>query len=153
MQDANTRTPGGLCAAWTRRVGLCAMLAAAPVMLTLSGLVATPGARAQSDVDITKIFWCKDGQNGGQTASECAASRDLILQNCTSCHSFVPIVKAQKTAAEWDASLGVHRSRVSDVSDDDYAKLRQYLIAHFNPQNPKPELPPELEKLGIDQPA
>jgi hypothetical protein len=117
------------------------------------GLIAPLGVRAQGGVDITKIFWCTEGKNGGQSSAQCAEARELILQNCTACHSFVPIVKAQKTEDEWDAVLSVHRSRVSNISDEEYAEIRQYLVAHFNPQNPKPELPPELEKLGTDQPA
>jgi hypothetical protein len=126
---------------------LAAMIAA------LAGALAPSRARAQSDVDISKIFWCKDGENGGQTADQCAEARDLILQNCTSCHTFVPIVKAQKSEQEWNATLATHRSRLPDVSDDDYAKIRAYLIPHFNPQHPKPELPPALEQLGTGLPS
>jgi len=132
-------------------LGLRATLAAALLALACLGLM--PHARAQTQVDITKIIWCKDGQNGGQTMEQCAESRELILQHCTSCHSFVPIVKAQKTEAEWNAMLTTHRAYVPNASADDLRKIREYLIAHFNPQHPKPELPPELENLGINQPA
>ena len=136
---------------YPRAAVLGAMLVA--MIAALGGVLAPPRARAQSDVDISKIFWCKDGENGGQTADQCAEVRDLILQNCTACHTFVPIVKAQKTEQEWDATLGPHRSRLPDLSDDDYAKIRAYLVPHFNPQHPKPELPPELEKLGTGLPS
>lgn len=134
-----------------RRLGLPMMLAA--VLLTAGGVRLLSDARAQTQVDITKILWCQDGQNGGQTAEQCAQSRELILDNCTSCHSFVPIVKAQKTEAEWDALLASHKAYLTNTSADDLARIRQYLIVHFNPQHPPPALSPELEHLGIDQPA
>lgn len=82
---------------------------------------------------------------------QCAAARDLILANCTSCHTFVPVVKAQKNEAEWIATLEIHRPRVPDLSDEQLTQIRQYLIEHFNPNMPVPKLPPELEKLGSQQ--
>ena len=113
--------------------------------------VAAPAARADADIDLTRLLWCKDGQNGGQTAAQCAESCELIMLNCTVCHSFVRIVKAQKTEAEWNATFGVHRYRLANATAAQFAMIRQYLIAHFNPQNPKPELPPELVKLITDE--
>jgi hypothetical protein len=75
------------------------------------------------------------------------------LNNCTSCHSFVPIVKAQKAPNAWDSTLSTHRERVPNMSDEDYQALRLFLKSHFNNKLPPPKLPPELEKLGVNQPA
>jgi hypothetical protein len=124
------------------RVGIAALL-----VLTL----AAPSTRAEGDLDLTRIFWCKDGHNGGQTAAQCAESRELILLNCTVCHSFVRIVRAQKTEVEWNATFSAHRYRLANATAEQFAMIRQYLIAHFNPGNPRPELPPALEQLIAEE--
>lgn len=111
---------------------------------------ATMRARAQ-DVDINAIFSCDGVRNGGLSAADCATTRGAVLQNCTSCHTFVPIVKAQKTPDEWESTLGVHRERVPDVADAQYKQIRTFLAANFNPSNTPPTLPPELEALGTQQ--
>ena len=114
-------------------------------------LPAVPSAIAQG-VDINAIFNCEPGGPiGEQTPEQCAASRDRLLSTCTSCHTFVPIVKAQKTAEAWDAALEAHRVRVPDISDDEYEQLGLFLKAHFNDTLPPPALPPELEALGTGQ--
>lgn len=117
----------------------------------LAPLAASP-ALAQ-ELDINAIFNCEpDGPLGEQTPEQCATSRSQILSTCTACHTFVPIVKAQKSADLWDATLQVHRSRVPDMSDDDFAQLGAFLKAHFNNTLPPPALPPELEALGTGLP-
>lgn len=112
-----------------------------------------PASRsAAQGVDVNAIFSCEPGGPLGQQSPEqCTASRQAVLNNCTACHTFVPIVKAQKTPEAWDATMAAHRPRVPDVSDADFQQLRDFLVAHFNPENPVPALPPELENLGTDQ--
>jgi hypothetical protein len=127
------------------------MSAIRPPLLLFATLLAAGGvlaARAQQNVDMEQIFWCRDGENGGLTQAECADARELILLNCTVCHTFVRIARAQKTEAEWNATLSRHRQRVVNLSDEQFARVRQYLISHFNPGHPQPELPPELLQLG-----
>jgi hypothetical protein len=70
--------------------------------------------------------------------------RDLVLNACTSCHTFVPIVVLQMSRSAWETSAANHRSRVSALSDEQFKALYEYLIANFNPEKPVPELPPEL---------
>lgn len=112
-----------------------------------------PAALAQG-VDIEAIFNCAaDGPLGDQTPEVCAETRDLVLNNCTACHSFVPIVKAEKTDEEWDATLDVHRERVTAFSDEQWAQVETFLKAHFNDQIPAPVLPPALEALGAESPV
>jgi hypothetical protein len=114
----------------------------------LGGFAAPAGAQ---ELDINAIFWCEGKPIGDQTQEECEATRTAILTNCTSCHAFVPIVKAQKTPEEWDGTLSTHRSRVTQIADADYAQIKTFLAAHFNPENEPPKLPPELEALGTNQ--
>ncbi len=70
--------------------------------------------------------------------------RQLVLDNCMSCHSMAPIVVSQKSKAEWNQLAIVHRDKVSRLSDDDFNQLMGYLIATFNPSHPVPQLPEEL---------
>ena len=70
--------------------------------------------------------------------------RELLLNNCTSCHTFVPIVVLQMSKDAWQRNSRDHRGRVGGLSDADFAILYQYLIANFNPERPVPKLPKEL---------
>jgi len=130
---------------------LTASLAAA-ALLFLPAAATSSHALAQG-VDINVIFNCEpDGPLGEQTPEQCASSRSQLLGTCTACHTFVPIVKAQKSPDLWDATLQVHRVRVPDMSDDDFAQLTAFLKAHFNDTLSPPTLPPELEALGTGLP-
>ena len=70
--------------------------------------------------------------------------RDLLLNNCTGCHTFVPIVVLQMTKEAWERNSRDHRGRVAALSDADFKALYEYLIANFNPDQPVPKLPKEL---------
>lgn len=70
--------------------------------------------------------------------------RELLLNNCTGCHTFVPIVVLQMTKEAWERNSRDHRGRVAALSDADFKTLYQYLIANFNPDRPVPKLPKEL---------
>ena len=70
--------------------------------------------------------------------------RDLLLTNCTGCHTFVPIVVLQMTKEAWERNSRDHRGRVSALSDADFKTLYDYLTANFNPDRPVPKLPREL---------
>jgi cytochrome c5 len=70
--------------------------------------------------------------------------RELLLNNCTSCHTFVPIVMLQMTREAWERNSRDHRGRVTALSDADFKTLYNYLIANFNPDRPVPKLPKEL---------
>jgi hypothetical protein len=119
--------------------------------LTATALALGTPAWSQ-EVNIEEIFWCNEGEpTGEQSPEQCLASRDAVLTNCTSCHTFVPIVKAQKTPEQWSAMLQAHRENVSSMSDDDFQQLQAFLAEHFNPENTPPTLPPALEALGTNQ--
>ena len=101
------------------------------------------------DVNIEEIFWCvPQDQRGatpsGQSLEECQRARTLILANCTVCHTFVPIVLQQFDAAGWKGLIDRHRPRVAHLSEEEIQLVLAFLREHFNPENPPPELPPEL---------
>jgi hypothetical protein len=70
--------------------------------------------------------------------------RDLLLNNCTSCHTFVPIVVLQLDKQAWEHNKAIHRSRVPSMTDADFNALYVYLEANFNPDKPVPKLPQDL---------
>jgi mono/diheme cytochrome c family protein len=70
--------------------------------------------------------------------------RDLVLNNCQNCHTFVPIVVLQMEEDAWTRSSLNHRDRVSNLSDAEFATVYTYLKANFNPSTPVPTLPKEL---------
>lgn len=70
--------------------------------------------------------------------------RELVLSNCTTCHTFVPIVILQMSQQAWERNSRDHRERVKALSDADFKVLYEYLAANFNPSKPPPKLPNEL---------
>ena len=126
------------------------LTAVAAGAMALFAVGASAPASAQEDFDVNKVFWCDAGKNTGeQTEAECTASREAILSNCTVCHAFTPIVKAQKDKKGWAAFMQTHRERSPDIAADVYEGMTKFLQAHYNPQNPVPKLPPELDSLGV----
>lgn len=132
----------------SQKLSLQTILAAA--VFVMVGLLGSPSDATAQELDFEKIFFCHEGQNTGeQTYDECLAARDTTLITCTACHVFTPFVKAQKTEDEWDAFLAAHRQRSQETSDADYAEIGKFLKSHFNPDNPVPQLPPELENYTL----
>jgi hypothetical protein len=141
----------------TRTFWRLILVAVIASVLLLAAQLTFPSVRSQEAVDITEIFWCENEEMAGelpeeqaQELAECQEARGLILLNCTTCHAFVPII-VQKTEEEWDATLTVHRPRSPELSDEEVAKIRNYLVTHFNPDTPLPELPEHLRDIGTDQ--
>ncbi|MQA92278.1 MAG: hypothetical protein GEU90_18965 [Gemmatimonas sp.] len=91
----------------------------------------TVDASGQMRVDLDAIFPAGEG-------------RDLMLNNCQSCHTWVPVVVLQMNEQEWNRWASEHRGRVPGLSDEEFATLQSYLIENFNPETPVPELPPAL---------
>lgn len=105
-------------------------------------LGATP-AMAQ-DADLDAIFRCTATDDDGK--QKCSHARDLILENCTSCHTFAPIVMQQFDANAWESLIHRHVAggRVNNISADDVKTIQDYLTANFNPSQPVPQLPKAL---------
>lgn len=72
------------------------------------------------------------------------AGRDLVLDNCQSCHVLVPILVLPLDEAAWYRSSLEHRERVEGLTDNEFETLYQYLESNFTPDRPTPELPPAL---------
>ncbi|HJN43751.1 MAG: hypothetical protein QGI10_16980 [Vicinamibacterales bacterium] len=70
--------------------------------------------------------------------------RDLVLNNCQSCHIWVPIVILQMDEAAWFRSSLEHRGRVEVLSDEEFETLYAYVSSTFTPDRPVPELPESL---------
>ena len=70
--------------------------------------------------------------------------RDLVLNNCQSCHVWVPIVILQMDKDSWHRNSIEHRGRVEALSDEDFATLYEYLSTTFTPERSVPELPAGL---------
>ena len=70
--------------------------------------------------------------------------RELVLNNCTSCHNITPIVTLQLTKDAWALNARGHRERVAALEDADFSALYEYLSTNFNPDRPVPRLPKEL---------
>jgi mono/diheme cytochrome c family protein len=70
--------------------------------------------------------------------------RDLVLNNCQSCHVWVPIVILQMDKNAWHRNSVEHRGRVEALSDEDFETLYEYVSSTFTPERPVPELPAAL---------
>ena len=103
------------------------------------------GARADdSRLNLDAVFRCTATDAAGKQT--CAEGRELILQSCTACHTFVPIVMQQFDGNGWQGLFDRHRPRVPELSNEQVATIQRYLTQNFNPDTPPPELPAELLK-------
>ncbi len=92
-----------------------------------------PGGSAPIKVDLDKLFPAGPG-------------RDLVLQNCTNCHSIAPIVLSQHDANGWQTHRLNHENRVAGLTREEKDLVWTYLIQSFPPGRQLPELPAEMLK-------
>lgn len=92
---------------------------------------AAPAAGGSHTVDMHAIFPAGEG-------------RDIVLNNCQNCHTFVPIVVLQMDRDAWQRNSLDHRERLPGLPDEDFGKAYAYLAEHFHPGRPVPELPAAL---------
>lgn len=118
------------------------LLAALAAMLLGAATMALPAQAQQLDLD--QVFRCAATEDAG--IANCAEARDLILNNCTVCHTFVPIVMQQFDSNGWTSLLDRHvgGGRVNQLSAEQVAAIHSYLTDNFDGTLPPPELPPEL---------
>ena len=109
----------------------CARPAASPGPKQAKTAVASAPDTQPASVDLNQIFLPGPG-------------RELVLSNCTTCHTIVPIVTLQMTREAWERNSRDHRGRVTALSNADFKTLYEYLTANFNPNRPVPKLPKEL---------
>jgi len=121
---------------------LSALLAS---LLLLAAFAAASAVRTHAqDLDLDQVFRCAATEDAGK--ANCAQARDLILNNCTVCHTFVPIVMQQFDGAGWTSLLDRHAGagRINQLSAEQVTAIHDYLTENFNGSLPPPELPPEL---------
>jgi hypothetical protein len=99
---------------------------------------------ASPDPKATKLTTTSSAKVDMDEIFPAGKGRDLVLNNCTSCHTIVPIVVLQMTRDAWERNSRDHRGRVTALSDAEFKTLYEYLIANFNPQRPVPKLPKAL---------
>ena len=141
VPGAGCRVLGAGCLGARRRVRwACGIVAVTAVTAACSGSTDTTkrdmppqpdAATVAGKVDINQIFPPGEG-------------RDLVLNNCQNCHTFVPIVVLQMEEDAWTRNSIDHRERVAQVSDQDFKTMYAYLKANFHPGRPVPKLPKEL---------
>jgi len=116
----------------------------AAAALAAASLVAGGTPQAQDGVNLDEIFRCAATDDAGK--AHCMEARGLIINNCTVCHTFVPIVMQGFDAAGWTGLLDRHvqNGRVNQLSTEQVAAIHAYLSENFDGSQPPPELPPEL---------
>jgi len=102
---------------------------------------AAPAATTQSQVNTSDTSDTKVDMNA---IFPPGPGRELVLNNCTTCHTIVPIVVLQLNEDAWKHWRTIHRSRVPALSDADFNTLYDYLRTNFNPSRPVPKLPQDL---------
>jgi hypothetical protein len=67
--------------------------------------------------------------------------RNLVINNCSACHSFVRIVAAQRPKSAWVMVKAKMRPNVPSLTDEEANTLFNYLAENFNDTKPAPCLP------------
>lgn len=67
--------------------------------------------------------------------------RELVLRDCTTCHSFAPVIMGQRPKARWLSLKEDHKDKASGVTSADYDLEFDYLMENFNDTKPEPKLP------------
>jgi hypothetical protein len=120
------------------------------VIISILVIPATLGVRVSNaqDLNMDEIFRCVAEEE--EDLEICAEARTLILNNCTACHTFVPIVMQQFDENGWAGLMHRHQDRMSHLSDDQITIIQTYLTQNFNPELDPPELPAELLRNWTD---
>lgn len=74
--------------------------------------------------------------------------REILLANCSNCHSFVCAVLGQRSKEHLESVKETHRGRVSGLTDAQLDTLFNYLYENFGDQKPVPVLPEALAGEG-----
>ena len=74
--------------------------------------------------------------------------RDLVLNNCASCHAAACAVIGQRTAARWNGLKEGHADRLPTLAEGELDVIFSYLQGHFNDTQPEPSVPPAFLAAG-----
>ena len=127
---------------WLRRIGQAPVFALVAALLLAS--CGRPPTVAEAETEAAsqrapgaKPFNIRDVFPEG-------AGRELVLENCQSCHVLVPILVLRMDEAAWYRSGIEHRERVEGLTDQEFEVLYDYLTSEFPPDRPIPKLPAAL---------
>jgi hypothetical protein len=71
--------------------------------------------------------------------------RDVVLNNCGSCHNLACSAIGQRTAARWDSLRESHKDKITDA---DAAAAFAYLKGNFNDTKAEPKVPAKFLQGG-----
>jgi len=126
----------------TKQIKLATTLVLTLFAVGFVTLVLSPVTTQAQDLDMESILRCHTDEPEGQAL--CDEGRNIIIENCTACHTFVPIVLQQFDEAGWKGLLDRHHARASALSEEQFETLGNYLALNFNEEQEPPELPAEL---------
>ena len=135
-------------ARWNRLVGVVLVAGVCVAVTACSG--SNPAGEdansepAPTDAAAAQAVAADEGRIDVDAIFPAGPGRDLVLNNCTSCHVFTPIVVLQMNERQWDLSAREHRDRVGNLTEAELTTLYDYVKANFNPDKPVPRLPQAL---------
>jgi len=112
------------------------------LLLTLAMVAMIAFSARSQELDLKTILRC-DAETA-QAEADCDRSRALVIQYCTSCHTFAPIVMQQFDEGGWASLMNRHQGWIPNLPEADFVQIRSYLTANFRPDLDPPELPQEL---------
>ena len=74
-------------------------------------------------------------------------ARDIVINACANCHSLVRILLNRRPREGWESFLNSHEGAVI-LPEETMKSLLEYFAANFGPDDPLPEIPPELAGPG-----
>lgn len=77
-----------------------------------------------------------------------AEEKQMVLNNCATCHAVACAVIGQRSAARWEALATGHQEHIPALSDADRQRIFDYLAANFNETRPEPTVPAEFMDRG-----
>jgi hypothetical protein len=119
-------------------------MATGTVTVTTTG---TPGTPSASE-DTTPQAQATADPNDPLGFMPVGAGRELLLANCSTCHSFICGVIGQRTEGALRSVRSTHLERVSGMSEEELDTLFAYLHDNFGDDQPAPELPEQFEGQG-----
>jgi mono/diheme cytochrome c family protein len=131
----------------TRRV--VPLLFAAALVAATSGCGRAPSSSAETSESGAAADASEKGTPDKVNLEEifpAGPGRDLVLENCQNCHTFVPIVVLQMDKDGWQRNSLDHRERVTSLTDEQFKTVYDYLSTNFGPHRPVPRLPKALLK-------
>lgn len=125
---------------WRAYLGAAVVVGGA---VAAASLIDTRPSIAQ-ELNLDLVFPCYAEDDAGK--AQCAEGREIILNDCTICHTFVPIVMQQFEPDGWMGLIARHREgdRIGGLSDAEVETVTNYIIATYNRDHEPPELPPAL---------